>query len=258
MPDDPEIIRTAIRKAHELGADVAGAVAAARLIGCPSATAEGEKGSKEDRGTYIVLGLHHDPGYPELDLWEAGRGTPGDRILGEIGKSLVRWLKEEYGLRAHLIPYRIGDGGIYLKDAASLAGIGRMGRNNLVLVPGYGPRVRFRAIWADLEAPEWNLPEGDLPCAGCKEPCTRACPMDAFSSGRYSRERCMARMDADKTTGRGRIDHCRACELACPERGGRPVRLRRRGSRASPGPHPHALSPSPSARRKRPSLRGRR
>ncbi len=206
MPNDPEIIRAAIRKAHELGADIAGTVPAKRLVDCPSAIAEKRPGS-QDRGTYIVLGLSHDPEHPELDLWEPGRGTPGDRILARIGKDLARWLQEEYGVRARLIPYRLEDGGIYLKDAACMAGIGRMGRNNLVLVPGYGPRIRFRAVWADLDCPEEPSPEGEDPCA---------CPMDAFSTGKYSREQCLARMNADKKSGRERIDHCRACELACP------------------------------------------
>jgi hypothetical protein len=206
MPNDPEIIRAAIRKAHELGADIAGTVPAKRLVDCPSAIAEKRPGS-QDRGTYIVLGLSHDPEHPELDLWEPGRGTPGDRILARIGKDLARWLQEEYVVRARLIPYRLEDGGIYLKDAACMAGIGRMGRNNLVLVPGYGPRIRFRAVWADLDCPEEPSPEGEDPCA---------CPMDAFSTGKYSREQCLARMNADKKSGRERIDHCRACELACP------------------------------------------
>ncbi|WP_332449823.1 hypothetical protein [Methanoculleus sp.] len=227
MPGDPEIIKTALRRALALGADVAGAVPAARLVDCPSAVADGARGSEADRGTYIVLGLYHDPKDPDLDLWEPDRGTPGDRLLARIGRDLARFLQEEYGVRARVIPYRLQDGGIYLKDAACMAGIGRMGRNNLVLVPGYGPRVRFRAVWMDLEAPDRDLPEGDLPCAGCEAPCTRACPMDAFSTGKYSRGRCMARMDADKTAGRDRIDHCRACELACPEREVRPVRPRR-------------------------------
>ena len=227
MPGDPEIIKIALKRALALGADVAGAVPAARLVDCPSAVADGSRGSEADRGTYIVLGLYHDPEDPDLDLWEPGRGTPGDRLLARIGRDLARFLQEEYGIQARVIPYRLQDGGIYLKDAACMAGIGRMGRNNLVLVPGYGPRVRFRAVWTDLEAPGRDLTEGDLPCAGCEAPCTRACPMGAFSTGRYSRDRCMARMDADKTAGRGRIAHCRACELACRDRGVRPVRPRR-------------------------------
>lgn len=218
MPDDQEIIRAALRRAHELGADVAGAVPAKRLIDCPSAVADGYRGSQRDRGTYIVLGLYHDPEHPELDLWEPDRGTPGDRILTGIGRDLGRWLQEHYGVESRVIPYQPEAGGIYLKDAACMAGIGRMGRNNLVLVPGYGPRVRFRAVWVELECPDRDLPKGDL-CAGCEGYCIRACPMDALSTGRFSRERCLERMNADKASGRERIDHCRACELACPARG---------------------------------------
>ncbi|HOB18045.1 MAG TPA: hypothetical protein PKK74_05050 [Candidatus Methanoculleus thermohydrogenotrophicum] len=218
MPDDREIIRKALRRARTLGADVAGVVPATRLINCPSAVADGYQGSQRDRGTYIILGLHHDPEHPELDLWEEGRGTPGDRILEGIGRRLGLWLQENYRTRTEVIPYQIQDGGIYLKDAACMAGIGRMGRNNLVLVPGYGPRIRFRAVWADLTSPDQDLPGHDTPCAGCEGYCISACPMDAFATGRYSRDRCMARMDADKASGRERIDHCRACELACPVR----------------------------------------
>jgi len=95
-----------------------------------------------------------------------------------------------------------------------------MGRNNLVIVPGYGPRVRFRAVWVDLTAPgEEELPAPVPPCADCPGYCIRVCPMDAFAAGRYNRARCMARMDADKASGRAQIDHCRECELACPEWG---------------------------------------
>ena len=93
-----------------------------------------------------------------------------------------------------------------------------MGRNNLVIVPRYGPRVRFRAVWVDLDHPAEGLPGPALPCADCEGYCTRACPMGAFETGLYSRERCLARMNADKAAGKERIDHCRACELACPTR----------------------------------------
>ena len=218
MPDDGEIISAALDKARELGADVAGAVAAARLVDCPSAVADWHRGSQADRGTYIVLGLYHDPEHPELDLWEVGRGTPGDRILAGIGKALARWFEEEYGIRSRLIPYRLEEGGIYLKDAACMAGLGRMGRNNLVIVPRHGPRVRFRAVWTDLDSPGGDLPGEEPSCAGCEGCCVAACPMGSFVTGRFSRERCLARMDADKASGRGAIDHCRACELTCPGR----------------------------------------
>jgi len=217
MVDDLEIIGSALRIARERGADVAGALPAATLLDCPSAVAEGWRGARDERGTYIVLGLYHDPDKPELDLWEPGRGTPGDRILAGIGRDLVRWLQENHGISARLVPYQIEDGGIYLKDAACLAGIGRMGRNNLVFVPRYGPRVRFRAVWADLDCPEPDRPAMEDPCRDCQGYCIAACPMDAYASDRYDRERCMSRMNADKASGGKRIDHCRACELACRE-----------------------------------------
>jgi len=219
MPDSREIIDAALERARELGADVAGAVPAARLVGCPSAVADGQQESQIDHGTCIILGLSHDPEHPELDIWEEGRSTPGDRILERIGRILARWFLERYDISARVIPYRIEDGGVYLKDAACMAGIGRMGRNNLVIVPGYGAKIRFRAIWVDLDSPDRDLSIGEESCAGCEGACIHACSMDAFRTGKYGRERCMARMNADRASGRGRIDHCRACELACPARG---------------------------------------
>ena len=111
MPDDREMIKTALRRALTLGTDVAGAVPAARLIDCPSAVADGARGSQTDRGTYLILGLYHDPKDPELDLWEEGRGTPGDRLLARIGRDLARWLEETYGVRARVIPYRLRTAG---------------------------------------------------------------------------------------------------------------------------------------------------
>ena len=217
MPDDREIIRKALRRARTLGADVAGVVPATRLINCPSAVADGYQGSQRDR----------EPTSSSASTMTRSilNSTSGKRVGNArrpdprgIGRRLGLWLQENYRTRTEVIPYQIQDGGIYLKDAACMAGIGRMGRNNLVLVPGYGPRIRFRAVWADLTSPDQDLPGHDTPCAGCEGYCISACPMDAFATGRYSRDRCMARMDADKASGRERIDHCRACELACPVR----------------------------------------
>ncbi len=78
---DAEILRAPLGRARELGADVAGA---AGFIDCPSAVADG------CRGIYIIPGLYHDPGRPELDHREEGRGTPGDRIIARIGRDLGR------------------------------------------------------------------------------------------------------------------------------------------------------------------------
>ena len=159
---------------------MAGAVPAAKLT---TARRRSRRHQIATDQNHIVLGLYHDPEHPELDLWEEGRGTPGDRNLAGIGRDLGVWLQENYGIRTRVIPYQLEDGGIYLKDAACMAGIGSMGKNNLVLVPGYGPRVRFRAVWVDLTFPGKIPSRQDSPCAGCAGYCIRACPMDAFAAG---------------------------------------------------------------------------
>jgi epoxyqueuosine reductase len=219
MKTDRQIMDAALAMARAEGATVAGFVPANRLVDCPSAVAEGRRGFHTARGSFIVLGLYHDPGRPELDLWEEGRGTPGDRMLGRIAAAVSRWLAEEHGREAHTVPYRIEDGGIYLKDAAVFAGLGVIGRNNLVIVPGYGPRIRFRAVWTDLEPGDADRPIPESPCERCTGRCQRACPQNAFFDGRYRRDACMRRMETDKSVAARRgssADHCRVCELVCP------------------------------------------
>ena len=159
-----------------------------------------------------------------MDWWEEGRSTPGNRILHGITTTLSRWLRENYGREAHDIPYAPSDGGIYLKDAAVLAGLGVFGRNNLVIVPGFGPRIRFRALWTDLEVEPPPLLGCLSPCSGCSRPCQVYCPQQAFPGGQYNRERCLSRMNAEKAsavpctpgdTDKEPVQHCRNCELFC-------------------------------------------
>ncbi|HUU76008.1 MAG TPA: hypothetical protein VMV55_03965 [Methanoregula sp.] len=225
MANKSQILDDLLEKALELGASVAGYVPAENLRDCPSAQAAGTQGVQTFSGTIVVLGLYHDPQKPEMDWWEEGRGTPGDRMLREINRKLTAWLRENHSITARDIPYQIYDGGIYLKDAAVLAGLGYIGRNNLLITPDFGPRVRFRALWVDIDAGQSIKRAMEIPCDNCDHPCEMECPQNALEDGRYSRPRCMARMDADKAApardvgedGKKRpVDHCRVCELVCP------------------------------------------
>jgi len=67
------------------------------------------------------------------------------------------------------------------------------------------------------------------PCASCDRPCHRACPQDAFRSGKFERALCKQEQDqrdVDFEVLDGSImgidepsnvtAYCRACELACP------------------------------------------
>ncbi len=93
----------------------------------------------------LVLGLRHPLSEPRLDWWERG-DTLGNRHLRRASQTMKRWLKKEHGLNAVPLPYHVEKGGIFLKDAAALAGMGIIGRNNLLVHPQWGPRIRLRAL----------------------------------------------------------------------------------------------------------------
>ncbi len=82
--------------------------------------------------TVLILGLNHPEKKPRLDYWERG-DTWGNRRLREISALLKQWLREKYDLAAQPLPYHVENGGLFLKDAAVLSGIGIIGRNNLLL-----------------------------------------------------------------------------------------------------------------------------
>ena len=176
-----------------------------------------------DARSAIVLGLEHPENDPKLDWWDGRAGqTPGNRQLIRIGKALVRWLKKEHRINARSLPYRLNKGGIFVKDAAVLAGLGIIGKNNLLITKGCGPRVRLRAVLLTV-ALEPSEPLSCSPCQDCLAPCISVCPQNAFKSGNYDKGSCERQMQQDEAASREQGDlssipirYCRACELACP------------------------------------------
>jgi epoxyqueuosine reductase len=175
----------------------------------------------------LILGLYHPVKKPRLDWWERGDSW-GNRHLREISESLKHWLCEEHGLAAQPLPYHLEKGGLFLKDAAVLSGMGIIGRNNLLLYPEWGPRIRLRSILLEGDLHTTEALEGFSPCETCEGFCQKACPVKAFPQGKYSRPICRKQMNADvenkvsdgEIGENGRrnlvIKYCRACELSCP------------------------------------------
>ncbi|MDJ0912415.1 MAG: hypothetical protein QNI95_02540 [Desulfobacterales bacterium] len=181
----------------------------------------------QEAQTVLLLGLRHSDDNPRLDYWESG-DTWGNRRLREISENLKQWLREKYDLAAHPLPYHLEKGGLFLKDAAVLSGIGIIGRSNLLIHPEWGPRIRLRSI---LLEGKWQLSEvleNFKPCETCKVYCQKACPVKAFPKGKFSRPICLKQMNADVANkvpegemgddGQRNlvIKYCRACEFACP------------------------------------------
>jgi epoxyqueuosine reductase len=234
-----------IAQAQEFGASLAGAACVADLkksnsyelyrtelyyAGC------GEIVWPQDARSLLVMALELEPSEPRLDWWGQIEGrTLGNRRLMELAESMAQWLLQEHGIEARPLPYHVEKGGVFLKDSAALAGLGVIGKNNLLVTPEFGPRVRLRALFLDLELQPTG-PSDFNPCEGCDMRCRSACPRKAFESGSYYRPLCLEMMGENEEHDRVLVEdwaaglpfgeahdkpgevvkYCRACELACP------------------------------------------
>ncbi len=194
----------------------------------------------------LVVALAHKEDDPQLDWWieyDDDRESRGCRILQDVLDEVATWVKKEFSLTTHALPYHLEKGGIFIKDAGVLAGFGCIGKNNLLVTPEYGPRVRIWSLLFDEELSPTGPLVYDL-CDACDGPCRRACPRDAFAvathspiemgmvtlpgkDGWYDREICRPEtqkcmdekefLELDGYEGPvGTIKFCRLCELSCP------------------------------------------
>ncbi len=259
-------------KAEELGADLAGFASVEALKKSPSHyllsamgdSIDGEPADFSSRSfsrvewpstvrTVLIIALSHPETKPELDWFHSKGNTIGNRMLMDINKNLSAWIEETEGIKTYPLSYYVEKGGVYLKDAAILAGMGCLGRNNSLITPEFGPLVRLRAMFLEAEI-EPTGPINFDPCNNCQEYCRKACPQEAFDSkvtlpddiqlaslpardAFYRRAKCMHQMSLDwsnseylagdetlggmdkeglRDTGNVVVKHCRQCELACP------------------------------------------
>jgi epoxyqueuosine reductase len=252
--ESPAVEKKIVRKALELGASLAGIASVEDLKASRSYQVydaspfyEEYKGVewREEFKSVLVWALVHPVSEPVLDWWsmKVPGFTPGNRVLRAQSKKLRVWLGEKLGIGALSLPYQIEYGGAFLKDSAALAGLGVIGKHNLLITPKFGTRVRLRGIFMEAELE----PTGPIhfdPCGGCNVPCHRACPREAFRSGKFERPLCSQENDkreADAEMLDGSImgidevsrvvKPCRYCELACPvaQGGGRDAQARASG-----------------------------
>jgi len=195
--------------------------------------------SPSKAGYALVTGIAHPAHLPERDWWD-GNNTSGNRMLIDSLERTKQQLQKSMGLRCHDLHYFVEKGGVFLKDAAVLAGLGCIGRNNLLITPGFGPRIRLRALLLEAEL----RPTGPIrfdPCAGCNINCRGICPEKSMAGkrsgpdgigisalpardGAYDRELCDRRMEKDifESEDKGGVNrgfpvkYCRKCELICP------------------------------------------
>ncbi|WP_366923970.1 hypothetical protein MFMK1_000908 [Metallumcola ferriviriculae] len=211
-----------------------------RIEGLKSGEVRWPQGAK----SVIVIAYAHPKEKPELDFRYGSKGPSGNKKLIQIADNLIKWLQQEHlGVNAVNLPYHVERGGIYLKDAAVFAGLGCIGRNNLLVTPEYGPRIRLRGIAADINLPSTGPTFFD-PCEYCDELCKEPCPQDSFKEqvytsqqlgrkelpgrvGDYNRTICNIQMKIDEDKAKPQsvegierrvrvVKYCRVCEFSCP------------------------------------------
>jgi len=137
----------------------------------------------------------------------------------------LAWKLREKGIRAEPLEFTDSWEKIDLKRAAVAGGLGALGENNLVLNREWGPRLRFIAVFADIDM-EVDTPLDIELCNMCTV-CIRECPTGALDRASFDRSKCIAEFDPDENMmimqeemvnriTRFTKEQCSLCITSCP------------------------------------------
>jgi epoxyqueuosine reductase len=157
----------------------------------------------------IVMAVAHSLGAvyaPDIKLWTRNK-MQTSRLLDRTAEKVGRLLEREGFLAlpisadkpaeihklnpdtAEKLPHIRTVGQLSLKHAAASAGMGQIGRSNLLLTPEFGPHQRLGAIVTEAPLEPDPRHEGELCIPDCMK-CEEACPMSALKNGRYIVDPC--------------------------------------------------------------------
>jgi epoxyqueuosine reductase QueG len=138
-----------------------------------------------DRAALLAAGFIQDRGY---------------RAVPIAASQIIDWERQ----RAHVSHKKIGQ----------LAGIGWLGRNNLLVNPDYGAQFRLVTILTDMPLKTDSPLAGDCEeCAGCLS----ACPASAIKATRaaFDHQACFEKLKEFRRSGRVSQFICGLCVRAC-------------------------------------------
>lgn len=109
-------------------------------------------------------------------------------------------------------------GTLSLKHAAELAGLGRIGRNTLLVNDQLGNALWLSAVVTEAQLDSDPIADYVSCIPGCKL-CVSACPAHALDGEQIDQNACYAHAYGARDGGEYRI-HCFNCRKACPNRFG--------------------------------------
>ncbi len=190
---DPAALKEAWRAAAaDHGFEFFGVVSAEELAKVPfppNRCLDVPEGFLEGARSVIVMGMH---------IWDPMQNAVVTSVLpdGAIpfddvpGSQYYNMYYEITEARAHRFSETVRDAGyrtavthfVHAKAAATMAGLGWVGKQTLVLTPELGPHVRWACVVTDAVLPYDEPFTQDL-CEGCDDLCIKACPTQAIIPG---------------------------------------------------------------------------
>ena len=108
-----------------------------------------------------------------------------------------------------------GRGDLSHKHAAQAAGLGKLGKNSLLITPEFGNRVQLVSVVTNLNLESDPLVEDELCPSKCII-CIESCPVKAITNGQQVNQRvCRSHMFLKLPKGQI-IYGCRECRKVCP------------------------------------------
>jgi epoxyqueuosine reductase len=213
------------KQAKKLGADLCGVAPADRFSGAP----EGFKPTDiyPDCKSVIVLVKRVPPA-----IFKSRSPSPYSlvcevermRVLDTLAVELCNWLYD-HGVNAMPVPAdspydywdaerKRGMGVLSLRHAAELAGLGRIGKNTLVVNEKYGNAINFGAVLADASLQPDELVKETYCIEGYRK-CLDGCPSGALDGPTVDQKKC--REHTFYPNDRGfEIVWCSKCRSGCP------------------------------------------
>lgn len=148
-----------------------------------------------------------------------------DFIVGEDNKFKFPGFAKYFSPKIEALKEKIRENGLEanqvkdlnIKQLAIRAGIGKWGRNSLVIHPTFGPWLKFAVLKTNFQFSRTETPiESPIfeKCHDCDK-CIKACPVSALKNFHIpERKRCIAYLELENPT-KGLPRRCDACQRAC-------------------------------------------
>jgi len=209
--------------ARSLGADLVGVASVDRFAGAP----EGHRADDvlPQAKAVVVCAKRIPNGILEGPATSYQRTMDVMHIqLDQIACQIAVFLEREGGLAVPVPadePYchweegnLYGRGDLSHKHAAQAAGLGRLGKNAMLITPEFGNRVQLVSVVTSVELAADEMIQRELCLSGCSL-CIDACPAGAIGEGQQVNQKLCRGVMNQKLPRGWVVENCRECRKVC-------------------------------------------